>query len=103
MRSLFFVHQNQPHETKKSIATFVENYRRHAKKGFGTGAVVACCDVLRERPAQAIGRIDGTVIGVISSTYGQKVSQEVRARYLGLQDGAHSLFDASVSNKLHEL
>lgn len=100
--AVFRATKSAPHDTK-SITTLVENYRRHAKKGFETGAVVACCDVLRERPAHAIGRIDGAVIGAISSTYGQQVSQQVRARCLGLQDGAHSLFDASVSNKLHEV
>lgn len=91
-----------PRDTK-SITTLVQNYKKGSKKGFEAGAVVACCDVLRERPVGTIGRVDGSVLGSIYSTYGEKAAKEVQARCLGLQDGASSLFDASVGNKLNEI
>lgn len=84
------------------ITALVESYRRHSKHGVESGAVVGLIDVIRKKPTEAIGRIDGAVLGAISCTYGQKASLEVQAKCVRLEDGS-SLFDASVSNKLNEV
>ncbi|CAM9697243.1 unnamed protein product [Ectocarpus sp. 6 AP-2014] len=102
MFNLFKETRSAPGDTKTIMAK-VNHYRLHSKKGVETGAVVCILDVLREKPAEAVGKIDGAVLGAITSTYGQKVSLHVQERCLGLQAGAHSLFDASVSNKLGEI
>jgi len=87
----------------KTITAMVNHYRLNSKIGVETGAVVYVLDVLREKPMEAVGKIDGSVLGAITSTYGQQVSLDVQARCLGLQAGAYSLFDSSVSNKLGEI
>ncbi|CAN0465548.1 unnamed protein product, partial [Ectocarpus sp. 12 AP-2014] len=87
----------------KAITALVNHYRLNSKIGVESGAVVYVLDVLRENPMEAVGKIDGSVLGAITSTYGQDVSLDVQARCLGLQAGAHSLFDSSVSNKLGEI
>jgi len=87
----------------KAITALFNHYRLNAKIGVESGAVVYVLDVLREKPAAAVGKIDGSVLGAITSTYGQRVSLDVQARCIGLQASAHSLFDSSVSNKLGEI
>ncbi|CAM9719770.1 unnamed protein product [Ectocarpus sp. 13 AM-2016] len=87
----------------KTIAGLANHYRLNSKIGVESGAVVFVLDVLREKPMEAVGKIDGSVLGAITSTYGKRVSLDVQARCLGLQAGEHSLFDSSVSNKLGEI
>ncbi|CAN0271046.1 unnamed protein product [Ectocarpus sp. 6 AP-2014] len=87
----------------KTITAATNHYRLNSKINVESGAVVYVLDVLREKPAEAVGNIDGSVLGAITSTYGQRVSLDVQARCIGLQAGAHSLFDSSVSNKLREI
>ena len=79
----------------------MESYKQHSKHGVESGAIVGSLDVLKEKPMEAIGRIDGSVLGAISSTFGQEASLEVQGRCLALRDGK-SLFDGSVSAKLNE-
>ncbi|CAN0216399.1 unnamed protein product, partial [Hapterophycus canaliculatus] len=88
---------------RKTITALVNHYRLNSKIGVESGAVVFVLDVLREKPTKAVSKIDGSVLGAITSIYGQRVSLDVQARCLGLQAGAHSLFDSSVSNKLGEI
>ena len=80
----------------------MESYKQHSKHGVESGAIVGSLDVLKEKPMEAIGRIDGSVLGAISSTFGQEASLEVQGSCLALQDGK-SLFDGSVSAKLNEI
>ena len=86
----------------KSVAALVASYKQHSKHGVESGAIVGSLDVLKEKPMEAIGRIDGSVLGAISSTFGQEASLEVQERCLALHDGK-SLFDGSVSAKLNEI
>ncbi|CAN0240766.1 unnamed protein product [Scytosiphon promiscuus] len=86
----------------KSVAALVESYKQHSKHGVESGAIVGSLDVLKEKPMEAIGRIDGSVLGAISSTFGQEASLAVQGRCLASQDGK-SLFDGSVSAKLNEI
>ncbi|CAB1097168.1 unnamed protein product [Ectocarpus sp. CCAP 1310/34] len=85
-----------------SIAALVQSYRRSAKHGVESGAVVGALDVIRDRPAGAIGKIDGGVLGTILSTYGETACANVQAECVKL-DGGASLFDDSVRSKLGEI
>ena len=88
----------------KTITAKVNHYRLNSKIGVESGAVVYVFDVLREKPVEAVGNIDGSVLGAITSTYGQMASLDVQSKCLRLRAGAHhSLFDSSVSNKLREI
>ena len=100
--ALYHATRAAPGDTK-TITAATNHYRSHSKINVESGAVVYVLDVLKEKPAEAVGNIDGSVLGAITSTYGQRVSLDVQARCLGLQAGAHSLFDSSVSNKLREI
>ncbi|CAM9961939.1 unnamed protein product [Pylaiella littoralis] len=85
-----------------SIAALVRSYNQHAKHGVESGAVVGVIDVIRDKPVEAIGKIDGGVLGNIFSTYGERACLKVREACSGLEGGS-SLFDDSVSNKLNEI
>lgn len=100
--ALYHATRAAPGDTK-TITAATNHYRLNSKIGVESGAVVYVLDVLREKPAEAVGNIDGSVLGAITSTYVQRLSLDVQARCLGLQAGAHSLFDSSLSNKLGEI
>lgn len=100
--ALYHITRSAPRDTR-TITALVNHYRLNSKIGVEGGAVVYVLDVLREKPVESVGNIDGSVLGAITSTYGQRVSLDVQARCLGLQAGARSLFDSSVSNKLGEI
>lgn len=85
-----------------TIATLVQSYKEHSKHGVESGAIVGAIDVIRGRPVEAIGKIDGGVLGAIFSTYGERACQKVQADCNRLENGS-SLFDDSVSNKLNEI
>ncbi|CAM9115140.1 unnamed protein product [Ectocarpus sp. 8 AP-2014] len=85
-----------------SIAALIHSYKQHSKHGVESGAVVGVFDVIREKPVEAIGKIDGGVLGAILSTYGERACLKVQADCNKLEGGS-SLFDDSVSNKLHEI
>ena len=85
-----------------SIATLVQSYKTHAKHGVESGAVVGVIDVIREKPVEAIGKVDGGVLGAIFSTYGEQACLKVQERCNRMR-GVLTLFDDSVSNKLNEI
>lgn len=85
-----------------SIAALIHSYKQHSKHGVESGAVVGVIDVIRDKPVEAIGKIDGGVLGAIFSTYGERACLNVQAECNNGLEGA-SLFDDSVSNKLNEI
>ncbi|CAM9986369.1 unnamed protein product [Ectocarpus sp. 6 AP-2014] len=85
-----------------SIAALVQSYKEHSKHGVESGAVVGIIDVIRDKPVEAIGKIDGGVLGTIFQTYGERACAEVQAACNKLDSGS-TLFDDSVSNKLREI
>ncbi|CAM9596594.1 unnamed protein product [Ectocarpus fasciculatus] len=85
-----------------SIAALVRSYNQHAKHGVESGAVVGVIDVIRDKSLEAIGKIDGGVLGSIFSAYGERACLKVQAECSRLEGGS-SLFDDSVSNKLNEI
>ncbi|CAB1119258.1 unnamed protein product [Ectocarpus sp. CCAP 1310/34] len=85
-----------------SIAALVRSYNQHAKHGVESGAVVGVIDVIRDKSVEAIGKIDGGVLGSIFSAYGERACLKVQAECSRLEGGS-SLFDDSVSNKLAEI
>lgn len=85
-----------------SITSLVESYKRHSKHGVESGAVVGVLDVIKDKPAEAIGKIDGGVLGSIRMTYGESASLKIQTDFANL-NGKVSLFDTSVSNKLGEI
>lgn len=87
---------------REATAALVQSYKKHSKHGVESGAVVGVLDVIRERPAETIGKIDGGVMGNIRSTYGETACLQVQAACTNLKGGP-SLFDDSVSNKLDEI
>ncbi|CAN0217289.1 unnamed protein product [Ectocarpus sp. 4 AP-2014] len=72
------------------------------RHGVESGAVVGVIDVIRDKPVEAIGKIDGGVLGSIFSTYGERACLKVQAECSRLEGGS-SLFDDSVSTKLSEI
>ncbi|CAM9844846.1 unnamed protein product [Ectocarpus sp. 4 AP-2014] len=70
-----------------SIAALVRSYKQHAKHGVESGAVVGVIDVIRDKPVEAIGKIDGGVLGTIFSTYGERACLKVQAECSRLEGG----------------
>jgi hypothetical protein len=85
-----------------SIAVLVNSYKQHSKHGVESGAVVGIIDAIREKPVEAIGKLDGGVLGTILTTYGERACLDVQTQCNRLEAGS-SLFDDSVSNKLNEI
>ncbi|CAN0295467.1 unnamed protein product [Scytosiphon promiscuus] len=86
-----------------SIATLVHSYKPHAKEHrVESGAVVGVIDVVREQPVEAIGKVDGGVLGAIFSTYGEQACLKVQDQCNRLSAWS-SLFGDTVSNKLSEI
>ncbi|CAB1106674.1 unnamed protein product [Ectocarpus sp. CCAP 1310/34] len=85
-----------------SIAALVRSYNQHAKHGVESGAVVGVIDVIRDKSVEAIGKIDGGVLGSIFSAYGERACLKVQPECSRLEGGS-SLFDDSVSNKQTEI
>ncbi|CAM9482238.1 unnamed protein product [Ectocarpus sp. 4 AP-2014] len=85
-----------------SIAALVQSYKEHSKHGVESGAVVGIIDVIRDKPVEDIGKVDGGVLGTIFQTYGERACAELQAACNKLESGA-TLFDGSVSNKLREI
>ncbi|CAB1106874.1 unnamed protein product [Ectocarpus sp. CCAP 1310/34] len=56
----------------------------------------------KDKSVEAIGKIDGGVLGSIVSAHGQRACLKVQAECSRLEGGS-SLFDDSVSNKLNEI
>ncbi len=85
-----------------TICSLVESYQKHSKHGVESGAIVGALDVVRDKPIESIGRIDGSVLGSIHLTYGERacllVQEECNKRPTGV-----SMFDTSVTNKLVEI
>ncbi|CAM9791792.1 unnamed protein product [Ectocarpus sp. 6 AP-2014] len=87
----------------KSITALVNAYRDHSKHGVDSGAIVGIIDVLRCKPSDSIGKIDGEVLGTIFYTYGEKDSVRVQEDCNNKLQGGVTLFDYSVSGKLGEV
>ena len=85
-----------------SITALVTSYKKHSKHGVESGAVVGSLDVIKDKPVDAIGKIDGGVLGSIRMTYGESASLKIQAECSKLE-GKISLFDTSVSTKLGEI
>lgn len=58
-------------------------------------------DVVRDKPIESTGKIDGGVLGAIFSTYGEQACLKVQE--CNRLKGGSSLFDDSISNKLSEI
>eukprot|EP00903_Cladosiphon_okamuranus_P010452 g9888.t1 len=86
-----------------TITTLLESYKKNSKHGVESGAVVGALDVIREKPCHSIGKIDGSVLGSIHMTYGERACIDVRRECIKLDGGGPSLFDTSVSNKLDDI
>ncbi|CAN0092558.1 unnamed protein product [Scytosiphon promiscuus] len=99
--AVFWATMTAPDDTN-SIAALVRSYNQHAKHGVESGAIVGVIDVIRDKPVENIGKIDGGVLGSIFSTYGQRACLKVQAECKKLEGGS-SLFDDSISNKLNEI
>lgn len=89
-------------DDRDSVQRLDESYKKNSKHGVESGAVVRILDVIRDKPVEAIGKIDGGVLGTIFSTYGERACLRVQAECIKLDCGG-SLFDDSVSNKLTEI
>lgn len=90
-----------PGDTHK-MDQLLHSYRTNSKHGVECGGVVGILDVVRQKPRETIGNIDGGVIGTILSTYGEKACLAAREQCTNLHR-AKTLFDDSVSNKLGEI
>ncbi|CAM9693821.1 unnamed protein product, partial [Pylaiella littoralis] len=99
--AVFRATMTAPDDTE-NIAELVESYKKLSKHGVESGAVVGIIDVIRDRPDQAVGKIDGAVLGTILSTYGKEACLQVQKECIKLEEG-ESLFDDSVSSKLSEI
>ena len=99
--AVFRATMTAPDDTN-SIAALVRSYKQHSKHGVESGAIVGAIDVIRDKPVETIGKIDGGVLGSIFSSYGERACLKVQAECNKLEDGS-SLFDDSVSNKLNEI
>ncbi|CAM9530269.1 unnamed protein product [Ectocarpus sp. 12 AP-2014] len=87
----------------KNTTTLVESYKLHSKHGVESGAVVGVMDVIRSKSADATGKMDGSVLGAIYATYGEKAALTVQAHCNETTQGGATLFDDSVSTKLGEV
>ncbi|CAM9413975.1 unnamed protein product [Pylaiella littoralis] len=86
----------------KGITSLVESYKMHSKHGTESGAVVGVMDVIRSKSVHVTGNMDGSVLGAICATFGEKGSLKVQQACNKMQGGA-TLFDDSVSSKLGEV
>lgn len=87
---------------RESVRRLYDSYKKHSKHGVESGAIVGVIDVIRDKPVEAIGKIDGGVLGNLMSTDGKQACLQVQKECIKL-DGGASLFDDSVSNKLSEI
>lgn len=85
-----------------SIAALVRSYKEYSKHGVESGAVVGIIDVIRDKPVEAIVKIDGGVQGTFFRTYGERACAERQAACNKLESGS-TLFDDSVSIKLRDI
>ena len=97
---LFKVSRAAKGDTER-IAALFESYTEKSKYGIECGPVVGIIDVIRQRPVESVGCMDGSVLGAIYLTYGEKAGFEAKAACNTLQ-GA-TLFDTSVAAKLTEV
>ncbi len=88
---------------RDAIAALLESYKKNSKHGVESGAVVGALDVIREKPSHSIGSMDGSVLGSIHMTYGERACLDVRRECIRLDGGGPSLFDTSVGNKLDDI
>lgn len=75
----------------------------HSKHGTESGAVVSVMNVIRSKSADATGNMDGSVLGAICATFGEKASLKVQQACNNRMQGGATLFDDSVSSKLGEV
>ncbi|CAN0233455.1 unnamed protein product [Ectocarpus sp. 8 AP-2014] len=87
----------------KGITALVDSYKTHSKRGTESGAVVGVMDVILSKSADATGNMDGSVLGAIHATFGEKVSLRVQEGYNNKMQGGATLFNDSVSSKLGEV
>ena len=87
----------------QSIAALVESYKLHSKHGTDSGSVVGVMDVIRSKGVEGIGRMDGSVLGTIMATYGERACRKVQESCTNTLQGGATLFDDSVSGKLGEV
>lgn len=73
-----------------------------SQRGIENGPVVGILDVIRQRLADSVGSMDGSILGSIYLTYGEKASVAARTACDTLQGGP-TLIDSSVSSKLTEI
>ncbi|CAN0431869.1 unnamed protein product, partial [Pylaiella littoralis] len=87
---LFKATRSAPGDAER-IATLFRSYTEKTKYGIECGPVVGSLDIVRQRPVDSVGRLDGSVLGVAA-----------KAACNTLQGGP-TLFDASVGAKLTEI
>ena len=87
----------------KNISALVESYKLHSKHGTDSGPVVGVMDVIRSKGVDGIGKMDGSVLGTILATYGERVCLKVQEGCNNKLQGGATLFDDSVSSKLGEV
>ncbi|CAN0350535.1 unnamed protein product [Pylaiella littoralis] len=80
----------------------VSGVHRKTKYGIECGPVVGSLDIIRQRPVDSVGRMDGSVLGSIFLTYGEKAGVAAKAA-CNTSQGGPTLFDASVGAKLTEI
>eukprot|EP00752_Nemacystus_decipiens_P016944 g15171.t1 len=86
----------------EEIATKFWTFTDKTKLGVENRPVVGILDVIRQRPVESVGCMDGSILGSIYLTYGEKAGVAARDACNTLQGGP-TLFDASVGAKLTEI
>ncbi|CAM9812320.1 unnamed protein product, partial [Pylaiella littoralis] len=98
---LFKATRAAPGDAEKISALFL-SYMEKSKHNVESGPVVAVLDVVRQRPVESVGCMDGSVLGAIYLTYGEKAGSDAKAVCNTLQGGP-TFFDASIGAKLTEI
>ena len=98
---LFKATQSAPGDAER-IATLFRTYTEKTKYGIECGPVVGSLDIIRQRPVDSVGRMDGSVLGSIHLTYGERAGVAAKAA-CNTPQGGPTLFDASVGAKLTEI
>lgn len=98
---LFKATRSAPGDAER-IATLFRSHAEKTQLGIENGPVVGILDVIRQRPVDSVGSMDGSILGSIYLTYGEKAGVAAKAVCNTLQGGP-TLFDASVGAKLTEI
>ncbi|CAN0214640.1 unnamed protein product [Pylaiella littoralis] len=98
---LFKATRSAPGDAER-IATLFRAYTEKTKYGIECGPMVGSLDIIRQRPVDSVGRMDGSVLGSIHLTYGERAGVAAKAAR-NTPQGGPTLFDASVGAKLTEI